>query len=230
MRYTAIATDYDGTLAHDGKVDESTIGALHRANDAGLVTILVTGRELADLFNTFSQPGSFKRIVAENGAVLYNPSTRTVRTLSVPPPPALLERLAQQSVPVSVGHTIVATAEPHEHTVLAAIRELSLEWHIIFNKGSVMALPVNVTKATGLTAALEELGLAPEGVVGIGDAENDQAFLAQCGLSVAVANALPVVQEAADIVTRHPRGAGVAELIDRLLCGDRIVVGRSLDT
>jgi hydroxymethylpyrimidine pyrophosphatase-like HAD family hydrolase len=229
MRYTAIATDYDGTLAHDGKVDESTIGALKRANDAGLVTILVTGRELADLFNTFSQPSLFKRIVAENGAVLYDPSTRAVRGLSVPPPPALLERLAQHSVPVSVGHTIVATVEPHEHAVLAAIRELSLEWHIIFNKGAVMALPVTVTKATGLAAVLEELGLAPEGVVGIGDAENDQAFLGACGLSVAVANALPVVKEAADIVTRHPRGAGVTELIDWLLCGDRSVVGRALD-
>ena len=183
----------------------------------------------ADLFNTFSQPAVFKSIVAENGAVLYDPSTQAVRTLSVPPPPALLERLAQQSVPVSVGHTIVATVEPHEQAVLAAIRELSLDWHIIFNKGAVMALPVNVTKATGLAAALEELGLAPEGVVGIGDAENDQAFLGACGLAVAVANALSVVKEAAGIVTQHPRGAGVAELIDLLLCDDRIVARRSLD-
>ena len=229
MRYTAIATDYDGTLAHDGKVDDSTIGALSRANDAGLITILVTGRDLAGLFNTFSQPALFKSIVAENGAVLYDPSTQAVRTLSVPPPPALLERLAQQSVPVSVGHTIVATVEPHEQAVLAAIRELSLDWHIIFNKGAVMALPVNVTKATGLAAVLEELGLGSEDVAGIGDAENDQAFLEACGLSVAVANALPVVKEMADIVTQHPRGAGVTELIDRLLCSDRNVVVRGLD-
>lgn len=228
MRYTAIASDYDGTLAHDGTVDEPTISALVRANEAGLVTILVTGRELADLFNTFSQTALFTRIVAENGAVLYNPSTRAVRMLSVPPPPALLERLSERAVPVSVGHTIVATVEPHEHAVLTVIRELSLEWHIIFNKGSVMALPVNVTKATGLTATLEELGLAAADVVGIGDAENDQAFLGACGLSVAVANALPVVKEMADIVTHHPRGAGVAELID-LLLSDRRIVADSLD-
>jgi hydroxymethylpyrimidine pyrophosphatase-like HAD family hydrolase len=229
MRYKAIASDYDGTLAHDGKVDESTITALLRANEAGVVTILVTGRELADLFNTFPQTALFTRIVAENGAVLYDPSTKAVRPLSVPPPPALLERLAQASVPVSQGHTIVATVEPYEHAVLAAIRALSLEWHIIFNKGAVMALPVNVTKATGLAAVLEELSLAAEDVVGIGDAENDQAFLGACGLSVAVANALPVVKEAADIVTRRARGAGVTELIDLLLCGDPIVAGRSLD-
>lgn len=92
-----------------------------------------------------------------------------------------------------------------------------------------MALPVHVTKATGLSAALAELSLVPEDVVGIGDAENDQAFLRACGLSAAVANALPVVKEMADIVTRHPRGAGVAELIDRILCDDRIVVESSLN-
>jgi hydroxymethylpyrimidine pyrophosphatase-like HAD family hydrolase len=226
-RYVAIATDYDGTLAHDGKVDDGTVSGLVRAQQAGLVTLLVTGRELADLFNTFSRADLFKRIVAENGAVLYDPATQALRALSTPPPADLVERLARQSVPLSVGHTIVATVEPHEHTVLAAIRELGIEWHIIFNKGSVMALPVNVTKATGLAVALDELGIAPGQVVGIGDAENDQAFLEACGLSVAVANALPSVKAAADVVMDHPRGAGVTELIDRLLCGEPLQMVRA---
>jgi hypothetical protein len=53
--------------------------------------------------------------------------------------------------------------------------------------------------------------------VGIGDAENDQAFLAACGCSVAVANALDSVKENTDMRTSAERGAGVAELIDRWL-------------
>ena len=77
--YQAIATDYDGTLAHDGQVDQPTIDALLRARAAGLTTILVTGRELADLFNTFAHPMIFDRIVAENGAVLYQPATQQLR-------------------------------------------------------------------------------------------------------------------------------------------------------
>jgi hydroxymethylpyrimidine pyrophosphatase-like HAD family hydrolase len=225
-QYTAIATDYDGTLAHDGKVDDTTMGALVRAREAGLLTILVTGRELADLFNTFQHSDLFTRIVAENGAVVYDPATQMLNALSTPPPPGLVERLAKQSVPVSVGHTIVATVKPHEHAVLAAIRDLGIEWHIIFNKGAVMALPTNVTKATGLAAVLGELGVAPEHVVGIGDAENDQAFLDACGLSVAVANALPAVKANADVVTNQPRGAGVTELIERLLRNEAIEVTR----
>jgi hydroxymethylpyrimidine pyrophosphatase-like HAD family hydrolase len=110
----------------------------------------------------------------------------------------------------------VATVEPYEHQVLAAIRDLGLEWHVIFNKGAVMALPADVTKATGLLAALAMLDIVPERVVGIGDAENDQAFLRACGMAVAVANALSSVKEIAHLVTEGERGAGVAEVIDRL--------------
>jgi 3-deoxy-D-manno-octulosonate 8-phosphate phosphatase KdsC-like HAD superfamily phosphatase len=123
-------------------------------------------------------------------------------------------------VPYSAGSSIVATVEPHQHAVLAAIRDLGLEWHVIFNKGSVMALPTGVTKATGLAPALDELGVTAGQTVGVGDAENDHAFLRLCGVSVAVANALPAVKAAADLVTAGARGAGVTELIDRLLADD----------
>jgi hydroxymethylpyrimidine pyrophosphatase-like HAD family hydrolase len=54
-------------------------------------------------------------------------------------------------------------------------------------------------------------------VVGVGDAENDDALLRFCGVGAAVANALPKLKEAADIVLDRARGEGVAELIDRML-------------
>ena len=63
MRYRAVATDYDGTIAHDGRVDEATIAALERARDAGVRLILVTGRELSDLFNVFDRPELFARLL-----------------------------------------------------------------------------------------------------------------------------------------------------------------------
>ena len=217
MRYKALATDYDGTIAHDGRVDEETVDALRRARDAGLRLVMVTGRELHDLFATFEHTAMFDRIVAENGALLYDPAAGKTRVLAPAPPPELLRLLQEQTIPLSVGHSIVATVEPHEHAVLAAIRDLGLEWHVIFNKGSVMALPSGVTKATGLAPALEELDVPCDLTIGVGDAENDHAFLRLCGVSVAVANALPAVKAAADIVTAGARGTGVAELIGRLL-------------
>jgi hydroxymethylpyrimidine pyrophosphatase-like HAD family hydrolase len=221
MKYEALAPDYDGTLAHDGVVDDATLDALRRARAAGIRLIMVTGRELTDLARTFPHLGLFDQVVVENGAVVYDPASDSVTTLAAAPPPRLLAVLAAQHVPVSVGHSIVATVEPYEHQVLTAIHDLGLEWHVIFNKGSVMALPADITKATGLLRALHTLGISPEKTVGVGDAENDQAFLRACGLAVAVDNALPAVKEMAHFVTAGARGAGVAELVDRLLNGNR---------
>src|ERR1700756_1794888 len=83
-----------------------------------------------------------------------------------------------------------------------------------------MVLPAGVNKASGLAAALKQLQLSALNVVGIGDAENDHAFLRSCGCAVAVANALPMVKDDAEIVTSAARGAGVAELIRRLIDTD----------
>jgi len=217
--FRALATDFDGTIARDGVVDDATREALERARGADLCLLLVTGRELPDLFNTFEHVQLFDRVVAENGALMYTPSLGVVRQLAPAPPVALLNRLLADGVPLSVGASIVATVEPYEHAVLTAIRDLGLEWHVVFNKGSVMALPSGVTKATGLVPALEDLAVAPEDTIGVGDAENDQAFLSMCGLKVAVSNALPALKELADLVTVAARGEGVVELIDGLLAG-----------
>jgi len=220
VRYRALATDYDGTIAHDGRVDAATLAALRRARAADRVLILVTGRELGDLLATFPDIDIFDCVVAENGALLYDPPSGERRSLGPQPPAALLDLLTDKGVPISVGHSIVATVEPHEHAVLVAIRDLGLEWHVIFNKGAVMALPADVTKATGLVPAADALGVSLEETIGVGDAENDQAFLRTCGLAVAVQNALPAVKAVADLVTAGSRGAGVAELIDLWLNGD----------
>jgi hydroxymethylpyrimidine pyrophosphatase-like HAD family hydrolase len=77
-----------------------------------------------------------------------------------------------------------------------------------------------VTKGTGLRAALQALNVPAEETVGVGDAENDHALLQLSGISVAVDNALDEVKDFVDVVTRGARGAGVRELIDRLLSGE----------
>jgi hypothetical protein len=83
-----------------------------------------------------------------------------------------------------------------------------------------MVLPSGVNKSTGMHTALAELHLSPHNVVGVGDAENDHAFLSACECAVAVANALPALKERADLVTRGKRGAGVTELIDAMIADD----------
>jgi hydroxymethylpyrimidine pyrophosphatase-like HAD family hydrolase len=90
----------------------------------------------------------------------------------------------------------------------------------VFNKGAVMVLPFGVDKVTGLKAALAELDLSLHQTVSIGDAENDEAMLNASRCSAAVANALQRTKDCAAIVTQATHGAGVAELIDRLIATD----------
>jgi HAD superfamily hydrolase (TIGR01484 family) len=221
MRYLALCTDYDGTIAHHGQVDDATLSAMERLRESGRKLVLVTGREIPDLQKVFSRFDLFDIVVAENGALLYWPATKEERPLGEAPPAHFVARLREKGVgPMSVGRSIVATWEPHESTVLETIRELGLELQVIFNKGAVMILPAGVNKATGLRAALHELNLSVHNAVGIGDAENDHAFLSICECSAAVANALPAVKDRADIVTRSDHGAGVVELIEEMLKND----------
>lgn len=225
MYFLALAADYDGTLAHHGRVDRRTVEALTALKDAGRRLLLVTGRVLPELEAIFPELHLFDRVVAENGALLFDPATRKERALAPPPPEQFVARLVERGVePLSAGRVIVATWEPHEQTVLEVIRDLGLELQIIFNKGAVMVLPAGVNKATGLAAALEELKLSPHNTVGVGDAENDHAFLAACGCAAAVANALPLVKEHATVVLEGDHGAGVVELVDRMLEDDTELV------
>src|SRR5688572_31245644 len=221
MRYLALCCDYDGTIAHHGRVDEPTLSALKRLRESGRKLVLVTGRELDDLQTVFPRLDLFARVVAENGALIYRPESREERLLDEAPPQTFVDKLIERGVgPISVGRVIVATWEPHEKTVLETIRDCGLELQVIFNKGAVMVLPAGINKASGLTAALKEMGLSPHNAVAVGDAENDHAFMRLCEFSCAVANALPAVKETADLVTRADHGAGVIELIDRMAATD----------
>jgi hypothetical protein len=230
MYFICLATDYDGTLAEDGVVAQETVETLRSFKQSGRKLILVTGRELPDLRRVFSQLDLFDIAVVENGAVLVEPATGQEIMLGDAPPRDFVEELRRRKVnPLSVGRGIVATWEPNEKIVLDTIRDLGLELQIVFNKGAVMVLPAGVNKASGLAAALARLKLSPLNVVGIGDAENDHAFLRACGCAVAVANALPMVKADADIVTSEPRGAGVAATVRRILDSELAEVAASIE-
>lgn len=222
MYFILLASDYDGTLAHDGVVDDQTLEALGRVRASGRKLLLVTGRHLPDLSTMFPRLDIFDRVIVENGGVLYNPHTREEKLLCDPPNPGLVAALKEREIPFEVGRTIIATWRPYDSAVLAAIRDLGLDMQVIFNKESVMVLPSDVDKGTALAWTLDELGISLNNVVSVGDAENDLPFLRISGRSAAVANALPSVKEHADIVLAKARGAGVTELIDRLIADDLV--------
>lgn len=221
MKFLCLATDYDGTLAQHGDVEESTVKALKELRETGRKLVLVTGRELPDLRKVCHFTDLFDLIVVENGALLYHPADESCKVLAPEPPQEFVERLRASGVtPLSIGLGIVATQEIYSGVVLELIQDMKLPLQAIPNKGALMILPTNVDKATGLRVALSKLRLQPREVVGVGDAENDSVFLAMCGYSVAVANAIPALKEQAHLVTQGRNGAGVEELIHKLLANE----------
>lgn len=221
MRYLALATDYDGVIARDGRPSGTALSAIERLRKSGRRAILVTGRRLANLRDSCPNLTLFDYVVAENGATVYEPRTNEETLLAKPPPTDFIERLKELGVdPLELGRVIVATWLPHHTTVLRAIQEMGLELHVVFNRTAVMVLPAGVNKATGMGFALRKLGLSPHEVVGVGDAENDCSFLDLSECAATVANAVPSIRTVADVVTKAEYGAGLAELIGELIAND----------
>ena len=90
MYICCLATDYDGTLAHDGIVDEATTGGLADFRQSGRRLLLITGREPPALERVFPELDLFDRVVAENGALLFEPATNS--ELPLAPEPSLAPR------------------------------------------------------------------------------------------------------------------------------------------
>jgi hydroxymethylpyrimidine pyrophosphatase-like HAD family hydrolase len=216
--FLALACDYDGTLAHQGRVSMSVTQALRRYRGTGGRLILVTGRETSDLCCVCSCLSLFDRVITENGAVMHEPASGLTKALTDPIPEKFVQSLRKQGVaPLGTGRVILATTRRWERTLLEAIRRQGLKLQLAYNKDSLMVLPVGIDKGSGLLAALGGLTVGPEDTVAIGDAENDESMLARAGLSVTVADALPALKSRVDRVTNGANGAGVEELIDWLL-------------
>ncbi len=193
-RIRAIATDYDDTIAEFGFVSDTNLRAMERFRASGRLLILNTGRGLEDLAPVFPELHRFDMLVLENGAVLYNPATRTERLLADPPPRSFIDDLRRRGVsPLPARRVILDTWAIHSQKIEAAIQSSGLKLHLIFNQDSVMVLPAGMDKGSGLRAALEPTGIALEHVAGIGDGENDHGLLDACGHKIAVPNAVPAI-------------------------------------
>lgn len=225
-RVRAIASDYDSTLAHEGRVAPKTLNVLQRARKAGNNLILITGRTLDELSTVFSETAVFNLIVAENGAILLDPTTGAEECLCPPFPASFLTQLSERGVPFSVGKRVIATRRPHEIVIGQVIAQLNLRLAVSLNRESVMVLPRGIDKGSGLKAALQRLNIPLSEVVGIGDAENDIPFLRLCGISAAVANAIESLKQQVDQVTEGSDGAGASEIVELVIAGDLLVKTR----
>lgn len=78
-------------------------------------------------------------------------------------------------------------------------------------------VPQGIDKARSLAVLLEELGLSKDNMVACGDGFNDLSMIRFAGLGVAMANAQPLVREAADYITLSNEEDGVADVVERFI-------------
>ena len=227
MRFSALACDYDGTLATQDRIGPEALAALERARREGLRLILVTGRTFFDLTRVCERLDLFDDVVAENGAVLYSPQAGALRDEAPPPPLHFLGALDRRGILYQVGRVIIATARGDEAGVREALSATRMSLELVHNRGALMLLPQGVSKGTGVRQVIRELGLSPHDVLALGDAENDLELFEACGFAGCPLDAVPTLRDRADWVFPGENGRAIAAAIVGPILGGELRANHS---
>jgi hydroxymethylpyrimidine pyrophosphatase-like HAD family hydrolase len=222
VKLSVLALDYDGTIARDDRVDPSVLDAIADARRRGIAVMLVTGRRLDDLRRVAGDLQFVDGVVAENGAVVHFPDGGLTTTLAPPIPSAFAYRLHQQSIRFDAGQCLVEADARFAPQMLEAIRELELPIVLVFNRSRVMVLTQGVSKATGLSAALETLRRSPRNAVAVGATENDHELLRLAEVGAAVEWGSPPLRSAADVLIAGDEPRAVSDFIRQIAVTGRM--------
>ncbi len=118
-------------------------------------------------------------------------------------------------IKILVHHATQSADELHEHIV--PLLDSSI-YSVTYSGSEFLEIARGgVHKGGALAALCTQLGIAAHSVVAFGDMPNDLPLLRWAGLGVAVANAHPLVLQAADVVTLSNEEDGVAHLLEQLM-------------
>ena len=226
MKLTALALDYDGTIALNGRFSPAVREAIAEVRQQGIAVALVTGRRVADLRQVAGDLTCFDVVVAENGAVLEFPASGRHVVLAHAPRPEVLQELGRRNISVVAGECVLEAEASSAVPILEVVRALEQPLALVFNRGRLMVLPPTVTKSGGLGRALFALRISIHNTVGIGDAENDHDLLDACEVGVAVQWGSPALRAAADEVIEGAGPDAVAAYIRRLARQPRLTTAQ----
>lgn len=222
MKFSALALDFDGTIARDDVLEPGMREAIAEVRARGIVVMIVTGRIFDDLRRVAGDLHFVDAVVAENGAVIEFPDSGYSAAVGQSPPTALLDELRREGIRFDAGRVVVEIDAGEASRVLGIIRKLELPLVLVFNRGRAMVLPEAISKATGIRRALTILRLSPHNAVAIGDAENDHQLLEACEVGVAVAWGSEALKAVADYVLPGDGPPAVADYIRALANRRRI--------
>ena len=213
VKLSAIALDYDGTIARGDTLDPAVRDAIAAARRHGIMVLLVTGRILDELRRVAGDLHFVDGVVAENGAVVHFPDNGRTTMLAPAIPDSFIQEVRRRGIPFRSGQSIVDSDANEAPRLLEVIRSLEQPLVLAFNRGRVMVLPQGVSKATGLAVTLSTLRLSPRNTLAIGDAENDYELLRVAEVGVAVEWGSAVLRASADVVLSGDGPSAVAKYV-----------------
>ena len=211
----ALAVDIDGTLADDSRrVNLDAVAALRKVQDSGLPVMLASGNVLPIAYALSNYLGLTGPIIAENGGIVCHKQRIWV--------------LGDQRGPLEAYEYLRTKMDAERlftdkwrETEIGLKREVSLEkvkevlkgWDVeVETTGwAIHIMKKGMDKFVGVAKGCELLGISPKDVVAIGDSDNDEMMIRECGWGIAVGNAFDGTKRAASFVAKGPNGSGVIE-------------------
>lgn len=231
MKIEAIAVDIDGTITDDKrKLCISAIESLRSAEKAGIPTIIVTGNVVNYAYATQVLIGCSGGLVAENGGMIFKEGYNN-NAVEILVKSEYIEK-ADEHLKEKLGKNYLKHAS-HDNdyrkteivfykTIQREIIEDALKdyEHIdeleIYDSGFALHVTdKRVNKGSSLRRLCEQNGIDIDNVMAIGDSENDEDFLKEVGVKIAVGNADDSLKEISTYVCEKNFGDGVAEAIEK---------------
>ena len=211
----ALAVDVDGTLANDSRrVDLEAVAALREVQDSGIPVMLASGNVLPIAYALSNYLGLTGPIVAENGGIVSY--QQKIWVLADPAGP----RKAYDFLSTKMDAQKLFTDKWRETEVgltrevsLEKVREVLKDWPVdVQTTGwAVHIMEKEMNKFRGIQKGCELLGISPKDVAAIGDSDNDEMMIRECGYGIAVGNAFEDTKRAASFVAKGSDGKGVIE-------------------
>ena len=178
---------------------------------------LATGRSVEYAKALCGKFKLWRAIIAENGAVIYFPSTKKTITINTDFMKKAKKILRSMDLDGStIGKVIVSINEKDEEKIMFALKEI--EDHLTFerNTNEIMITPKGVEKGLGVRIAMQYLNIELDDTMVIGDGENDVSMFLNPGFKIALANSNEKLKKLANHTTRLPSVNGMKEIITEL--------------